>query len=104
MSQPPEAKTSPDLNNRVDNISDDTNGSSIVTEPKTKEGLNIEKLSINEEKCPDTNMSMFEKDAEPIIHKKEYSEEKSVENLKTPDHATNLTFVNSDKHPRAFSR
>ena len=42
-------------------------------------------------------MSMCEKDVEPITHKKEYTEEKSMENLKTPDHATNLTFLNNDE-------
>ena len=97
LSQPPEAKFSPEMSNRANDISDDTNGSDIVSESKTKDDINIDKLVIDEQKCPTTNMSMSEKDYEPITHKKEYSEEKSVENLKTPDNATNLTFLKNDE-------
>ena len=87
LSQPPEASLHSPVRDDLNKPSDD--------ETKTIQ-INLEKLAMEEKELTSNNHELCEKDTETVSHRKDYEEEKSVQNQDTPTNGTNIELKSED--------
>ena len=98
LSQPPEASLHSPVRDDLNKPSDD--------ETKSIQ-INLEKLAMEEKEITSNDHELCEKDIEPVSHRKDYEEEKSVQNQDTPTNGTNIELnsedINSKKEINSLS-
>ena len=89
LSQPPEAKSSPTLSTNVNVTYDNKLEYAAIDESKTIDKIYPKQLATEQEEHPSSNKKPCKEDYEAVTYKKDYIEEKSVQNLE---------ILNSDIH------